>query len=63
MKAYVATTAVLFAALTVLHAWRAVVERPARDPAFLIITIIAAAFAIWGARVWSSLNRRPTTPN
>lgn len=56
MKGYVATTVVLFGALTILHAWRAVAARSS-DPAFLIITIVAGAFTIWGAFVWVRVNR------
>lgn len=54
-KAYVATTVILFAALTIMHAWRAATEAPSRDPAFLIITVVAAAFTVWGVRVWMRL--------
>jgi len=56
MKGYVATTVVLFGALTILHAWRAVAA-PSSDPAFLIITIVAGAFTIWGALVLVRANR------
>jgi hypothetical protein len=57
-KAYVATTVILFGALTVLHAWRAAIEPPSRDPEFLVITAVAAAFTVWGARVWLKLTAR-----
>jgi hypothetical protein len=32
----------------------------ARGPEFLVITLIAAALAVWGARVW--MNTRATAP-
>jgi hypothetical protein len=50
MRAYLVTTATLFGLIAVLHAWRVFEERSslARDPWFLIITVIAAALAGWG---------------
>jgi hypothetical protein len=50
MKAYLVTTATLFALIAVIHAWRVIQERTslARDPWFLIITLIAAGLAGWG---------------
>ena len=60
MRAYVATTAVVFGLLTVIHTWRAVVEPSVRHPGFFVITLIAAALAVWGARV--GMNTRRTAP-
>ncbi len=59
MKAYLVTTATLFSLIAVLHAWRMIEERSslATDPWFLIITLIAAAFAGWGIGL---LRRGPT---
>jgi hypothetical protein len=59
MKAYLVTTATLFSLIAVLHAWRVIEERSslARDPWFLIITLVAVALAGWGF----SLLRRSTT--
>ena len=52
MRAYVVTTAVLFALLTVAHIWRIVVEpHLAGDPWYLLITALSAGLAIWGARL------------
>lgn len=50
MKAYLVTTATLFGLIAVLHGWRVFAERSslARDPWFLIITVIAAVLAGWG---------------
>jgi uncharacterized membrane protein len=50
MKAYLVTTATLFGLIAVLHGWRVFEERSslARDPWFLIITVIAAVLAAWG---------------
>jgi hypothetical protein len=49
MKAYLATTCVLFALLTIMHLWRMVAEAggPGTDPWFILITLVAAAFAVW----------------
>ena len=49
MKAYVITTGVLFALLVVVHVWRAIEEGPhvATDPAYIIITALAAGMAFW----------------
>ena len=49
MKAYVATTGVLFASITVAHVWRAYEEGRgvAHDPFFLLLTVISAAFTVW----------------
>jgi cytochrome bd-type quinol oxidase subunit 1 len=57
MKAYLVTTATLFALIAVLHLWRVFEERSSlgRDPWFLIITVIAAALSGWAI----SLLRRP----
>lgn len=51
MKAYLATTGVVFAILTVLHIWRMVAEGggPGRDPWFLFISVVAAGFTVWSA--------------
>ena len=58
MKAYLVTTATVFALVAVLHVWRVFEERDslARDPWFLIITVIAAALSGWAITL---LRRRP----
>lgn len=49
MKVYLATTCVVFGLLTIIHLWRMVAEAggPGTDPWFLLITLIAAALAVW----------------
>ena len=49
MKAYVMTTGVLFAALTLVHIWRAVAAEPhlAKDPWYILITAASAVLSIW----------------
>jgi hypothetical protein len=51
VKAYLATTGVVFALLTILHVWRFVAEAggPGRDPWFIFISLVAAAFTAWSA--------------
>jgi len=58
MKAYVRTTAVLFALLVVVHIWRAVEEGPhlLTDPWYILITATAAALCLWA---WRVLRRTP----
>lgn len=52
MKAYVMTTGVVFGLLTLVHVWRAIVERNlATDPFFILITLAAAALCVWAWRV------------
>lgn len=58
MKAYLVTTATLFALVAVLHVWRVFEERASlgHDPWFLIITGIAAMLSGWAI---SLLRRGP----
>ena len=53
MKAYVMTTGGGFGLLVAAHIWRIVEEGPhlARDPVYLLITAVAAAFCVWAWRV------------
>ena len=53
MRAYVMTTGVIFALLAVLHVWRVVAESSAlaRQPEYLVITLLAAALSIWAMAV------------
>lgn len=57
MKAYVVTTGVMFALLVLVHVWRAVEEGAhlARDPAYIVITALAAAMAFWAWRVLKAM--------
>jgi hypothetical protein len=48
MKAYVITTGAVFGLLTVLHIWRATLERNlATEPWFILITIASTALCLW----------------
>jgi hypothetical protein len=57
MRAYIMTTGVIFALLVVAHVWRMAVEswRLAREPEYIVITLLAAGLSIWAFR----LLRRP----
>ena len=53
MKAYLGVTSAIFFLLAIVHAVRAVQERNlARDPWFLVITILALALGIWALRLF-----------
>ena len=56
MRTYVITTGAIFGLLVVAHIWRMFVEgHLARQPEYLVITLVAAALSIWAARLaWSS---------
>jgi hypothetical protein len=56
MRAYVATTGVIFGLLVVAHVWRAVVEGPhlATDPWYVLITLASAGLCLWAWRVLKS---------
>lgn len=52
MKAYVVTTGTVFGLLTLAHIWRACVEpHVAKDPWFILFTLIALALCLWAWRV------------
>jgi len=57
MKAYIGTTGVLFALLTVAHLlrtemWRRFATDPMEAWSYLLITLIAAALAAWAWKVF-----------
>ena len=49
MKAYLLTTGTAFGLLTLAHVWRVLAESPllARDPWFVLITVLSAALAVY----------------
>jgi hypothetical protein len=59
MKAYLITTGSVFGLLVLVHVWRAVEEGShlATDPAYVLITAIAAAFSLWAWRLLRVLPR------
>ena len=57
MKAYVITTGVVFALLTLAHILRIIAEGPhlAKDPFYVLITAAAGGLCLWAWRlVWLS---------
>jgi tetrahydromethanopterin S-methyltransferase subunit E len=57
VKAYVATTGVIFGLIVVAHIWRAIEEglAMATHPGFIALTVAAAALAFWSWRVFKGL--------
>ncbi len=55
MRTYLLVTGIVFGLLALVHIWRAIEERNslAKDPWFLIITVIAVAFSFWAFRLYS----------
>jgi hypothetical protein len=53
MKAYLVTTALIFALLTLAHIWRGIVEGPqlAAQLWFILITLASAALCIWAVQL------------
>jgi len=51
VKAYVIITGVIFAGLTLAHVLRMITENAhlATEPAFMLITVLSAALAVWAA--------------
>ena len=64
MKAYLWVTAMIFGLLTLLHGWRVIAERAslARDPWFLVITLLSAALCVWAIRLLLR-TRAPAAPS
>lgn len=59
VKAYVMTTGIVFGLIVVAHIWRAVAEglSTAENPLYILITVAAAALALWAWRVLKSMPR------
>ena len=59
MRAYLLVTAIAFALLTLAHVWRIIAESTAlaRDPWFVLVTLISAAFSVWAFRLWRRVPR------
>jgi len=53
MKTYLTLTAVVFGLLTVMHVWRMIAESAslARNPWFLLLTVLSAGLCIWAVRL------------
>jgi hypothetical protein len=63
MKAYLATTAVLFALLVIAHVFRAMQEpHLARDPFFLLVSVIALGLTVWAIKLLTSARISASAP-
>jgi hypothetical protein len=53
MKAYVATSGVIFGLITIAHIVRMVMEgrHVATEPVFILFTVLSAALTVWAWRV------------
>lgn len=60
MRIYLALTATAFGLLVVLHLWRMIAESTslAKDPWFLLITLISAGLCFWSVRLLVLQRRR-----
>jgi len=59
MKAYLITTGTIFGLITAVHIARAIVEEagPAKDPFFILLTLLAAGMCVWAWRLLAKLSR------
>ena len=62
MKAYLITTGTAFGLITLAHIARMVAEGPhlAKEPVFLLLTLVAAALSLWAWRLLRHINHRET---
>jgi len=53
MRAYVITSGIVFALLTLAHIWRGIVEGAhlATEPWFILLTLATAGLSVWAARL------------
>ena len=51
MRPFLLVTSIVFGLVTIAHVWRMIGESAAlaKDPWFIMLTVIAAALAIWAA--------------
>jgi hypothetical protein len=63
MRFYLTLTAIVFGLLAVMHVWRMISESPAlaKDPFFLLLTVISAALCVWAVRLLIIDRRRTPT--
>jgi hypothetical protein len=59
MKAYVITTGLVFVLMTLIHVWRVVIEgaQLAKDPHFVLFTLISVGLSLWSWRVLRQVPR------
>jgi hypothetical protein len=53
MKPYLITTGTIFTLITAAHVWRVIAESAAlaRDPWFVLLTVLAAGLSVWAWRL------------
>jgi hypothetical protein len=53
MKAFLWTTGIIFGLITIAHVWRVFAESAslARDPWFIVLTVLSAALSAWAFRL------------
>jgi hypothetical protein len=53
MKPYLITTGTIFTLITAAHVWRVIAESTAlaRDPWFVLLTVLAAGLSVWAWRL------------
>ena len=53
MKAYLLTTGTIFGLVTLAHIWRVISESSslAKDPFFMLLTVLSASLCIWALRL------------
>ena len=59
MKAFLWTTGIVFALITVAHIWRVLAESTAlaRDPWFIFLSLVAAGLSVWSFRLLRTSTR------
>ncbi len=59
MKAYLIATGTVFGLIVVAHIWRLSVEGAwlLRDPAYLVLTLLAAALCFWALQLLRRLSK------
>ncbi|MGE5098645.1 MAG: hypothetical protein ACM3SX_01555 [Deltaproteobacteria bacterium] len=59
MRAYLWITGTIFGSITVAHVWRMVSESRslAKDPFFILLTVISAILCVWAASLVRSSSR------
>lgn len=60
MKAYLITTGIIFGAITFAHGARIFAEWPvpAKDPMFILLTLLSIGLCVWALRLFASSARR-----
>jgi formate-dependent nitrite reductase membrane component NrfD len=59
VKAYIATTGTVFGLVTLAHLWRVISESAAlaRDPGFILLTLLTAGLCVWAFRLLRPMSK------